>query len=41
VEKHLEAIYARLGVQSRGQAIATTLQALQEGGPQPTPAGQG
>jgi DNA-binding CsgD family transcriptional regulator len=28
VEKHLEAIYARLGVESRAQAIAVTLRAL-------------
>jgi DNA-binding CsgD family transcriptional regulator len=39
VEKHLEAIYTRLGVESRGQAITTTLQALWEGGLQPAPAG--
>jgi DNA-binding CsgD family transcriptional regulator len=37
VEKHLEAIYARLGVENRGQAIAASLQALWEGGLGPAP----
>jgi len=32
VEKHLEAIYTRLGVESRGQAITASLQALWEDG---------
>jgi DNA-binding CsgD family transcriptional regulator len=37
VEKHLEAIYARLGVENRGQAIRASLQALWEDGAQPAP----